>query len=156
MVDLDPDVTPEDSEARRFHGAKKAFPLVVFFANENRERHSRPRYERHGKLSEANRADMDQQVFGHGAEMLITPAYARENARLHTVDPTYGVEGHLWAYLISGIARMENCRSVLDYGCGKGTLAKALAGTDLCVTEYDPAIPSKDTRQPNSPTSWWL
>jgi hypothetical protein len=77
--------------------------------------------------------------------VLITPAYARENARLHTVDPTYGVEGHLWAYLIAGIARLENCRSVLDYGCGKGTLAKALAGTDLCVTEYDPGIPGKDS-----------
>ncbi len=73
----------------------------------------------------------------------ITPAYAAEQARLHAVDPMFGAEGYLWAYLIAGIATMESCRSVLDYGCGKGTLAQALAST-LDVSEYDPGIPGKD------------
>lgn len=79
-----------------------------------------------------------------GGNLLITPDYVRENARLHQVDDRYGVEGHLWAYLISGIALMENCETVLDYGCGKGTLAKAMKGTGFTVREYDPAIPGKD------------
>ncbi len=76
--------------------------------------------------------------------MLITPSYAREQARLHSVDPIFGADGYLWADLIAGIASMEGCRSVLDYGCGKGTLAKELAPTRLHVDEYDPGIPGKD------------
>lgn len=80
-----------------------------------------------------------------GGNLLITPDYARENARLHQVDAQFGAEGYLWAYLIAGIARIENCISVLDYGCGKGTLAKALQGIDLDVNEYDPAVPDKST-----------
>lgn len=76
--------------------------------------------------------------------MLITPAYARENARLHETDPTYGAEGHLWAYLVAGIVWLQLCDTVLDYGCGKGSLAKALYSTDVWVREYDPAIPGRD------------
>lgn len=77
--------------------------------------------------------------------MLITPAYARENARLHEVDPMFGAEGYLWAYHVMGIAVLESCESVLDYGCGKGTLAKVIRGyLDLDVNEYDPGVPGKD------------
>jgi hypothetical protein len=78
---------------------------------------------------------------------LITPAYAAENARLHAVDPKFGAEGYLWAYMVAGIARIEGCRTVLDYGCGKGTLARALEATDLLVGEYDPGVPGKDVQQ---------
>ncbi len=73
----------------------------------------------------------------------ITPAYAQEQVRLHTVDPMFGAEGYLWAYLIAGIAAIEGCEDVLDYGCGKGTLKKALSKL-LMVGEYDPGIPGKD------------
>lgn len=86
---------------------------------------------------------------GEIALATITPAYARENARLHSVDPKFGAEGYLWAYLVAGIARVERCISVLDYGCGKGTLARALQGVDVIVSEYDPGVPGKD--QPPSP-----
>ncbi len=75
--------------------------------------------------------------------MLISEGYAKENARLHNVDKVYGSEGYLWAYLIAGIAWLERCYTVLDYGCGKGTLAKAL-GPFIPVTEYDPGIAGKD------------
>lgn len=88
--------------------------------------------------------------------VLITPAYARENARLHETDPTYGAEGHLWAYTVAGIALVEDCHSILDYGCGKGTLGRVLNqtfapqhddGLSLAfeVREYDPAVRGKDT-----------
>lgn len=74
----------------------------------------------------------------------ITQAYARENARLHSVDPMFGAEGYLWAYHVAGIALIEDCRSILDYGCGKGSLKKELARTRLHIEEYDPGIPGKD------------
>lgn len=78
--------------------------------------------------------------------MLITSDYARENARLHEVDPTYGAEGYLWGYLIAGIAAIEQCESILDYGCGKGTLGRRLKQLPRGpgVREYDPGIAGKD------------
>lgn len=84
---------------------------------------------------------------GERALATITPAYAQEQARLHATDPMFGAEGHLWAYLVAGIAQIEGCGTVLDYGCGKGTLAKALDTTDLLVGEYDPGVPGKDIAQ---------
>lgn len=77
--------------------------------------------------------------------MLITPDYAREQARLHEADAVYGTEAWHWAYLIAGIAYIEGYITILDYGCGKGSLKKALAGTDYGIMEYDPAIPGKDS-----------
>lgn len=75
----------------------------------------------------------------------ITPLYAAEQRRLHATDPTFGVQGYLWAYHVAGIATIEDCRSVLDYGCGKGTLGEELRrNTRLAVEEYDPGIPGKD------------
>lgn len=76
--------------------------------------------------------------------MLITPRYAAEQARLHATDPKFGAEGYRWKYFIAGIAVLEGCRSILDYGCGKGTLAKHLRGAGLKVEEYDPGITGKD------------
>lgn len=86
-----------------------------------------------------------------GQSAVITPEYAREQVHLHATDAHYGSEGYLWAYMVAGIARIEQCRSVLDYGCGKGTLARALQGVDVAVTEYDPGIPGKDQR-PSEPS----
>ncbi len=90
---------------------------------------------------------------------LITPDYARENARLHSVDPKFGAEGYLWAYHVAGIALVHECKTILDYGCGKGTLGTVLrdvmfehehlsGGVQFAfgVREYDPGIPGKDAR----------
>lgn len=79
--------------------------------------------------------------------MLITDDYARENARLHAVDAKYGAEGYLWAYHVAGIALMEDCDTILDYGCGKGTLVKVLRErVRFGLREYDPGVPGKDNR----------
>lgn len=71
--------------------------------------------------------------------MKITDEYRALNAELHERVPTYGTGGHRWASYVRDLA---NGGSVLDYGCGKGTLKAALPGLD--VREYDPAIPGKD------------
>ena len=50
---------------------------------------------------------------------------------------TFGASGHKWA---DHVRDMKG--SILDYGCGKGTLKKALGWE---ISEYDPCIPGKDT-----------
>lgn len=83
--------------------------------------------------------------------MLITPGYVQEQHRLHA-DPDYGSGSHRHAYLVAGIALIENCTSILDYGCGKGTIAKELErvmpsnfGTlPFDLAEYDPGVPGKE------------
>lgn len=89
--------------------------------------------------------------------MLITPDYVKEQVRLHE-DPAYGAGSHRHAHLVAGIAVLGDCWSILDYGCGKGTLGKALRdasfevdhgpGLQFCfsIREYDPAMPGKDNR----------
>jgi hypothetical protein len=81
---------------------------------------------------------------------LITPAYAEEQRLLHQQD-AYGSRGYYWAHLVAGIASLERCRSIVDYGSGKGTLGIALRRADgLHVTDYDPAIPKAAMPPPAS------
>jgi 2-polyprenyl-3-methyl-5-hydroxy-6-metoxy-1,4-benzoquinol methylase len=59
----------------------------------------------------------------------------------------YGIGGASWARTVEAIATDVGARTVLDYGCGKGRLRKALKAAreaGLKVREYDPAIPGKD------------
>lgn len=78
--------------------------------------------------------------------VLITPEYAEQNRLLHKIDPSYGSYSHKWADIIVEVMARESCATVLDYGCGKGALARELAG--LGVIEYDPAIPGKGIAVP--------
>jgi cyclopropane fatty-acyl-phospholipid synthase-like methyltransferase len=57
--------------------------------------------------------------------LLYTPEYAAEQRRLHTEQAAYGSRGFYWAYLAAGIAQLEQCKTVLDYGCGKGTIGNS-------------------------------
>lgn len=72
---------------------------------------------------------------------LISAGYAALNAQLHRENVAYGVGGGKHAAIVRKLADSIKSRSVLDYGCGKGYLAKAL---DFPIWEYDPAIPGKD------------
>lgn len=78
--------------------------------------------------------------------MLITPEYKDLNEELHARVPSYGTGGHVWAPYLKQLAHDIEATTVLDYGCGKGTLAPALS--DLLVHEYDPAIPGKEVPTP--------
>lgn len=75
---------------------------------------------------------------------LISDSYLRINSLLHRKHPTYGMGGHRWANKLLAVVKRYRCRDALDYGCGKGTLRLALKDT-LEVSEYDPAVPGKDS-----------
>lgn len=67
--------------------------------------------------------------------------YLELNKQLHTTNPTYGISGHKRSKIVIELANMMNTTDVLDYGCGKGTLASAMP---FPIKEYDPAIPGKE------------
>lgn len=71
---------------------------------------------------------------------VISAEYAELNAQLHRDNLAYGVGGGKHAPVVEKLAKSIHSTSVLDYGCGKGYLAKALP---FPIWEYDPAIPEK-------------
>lgn len=71
--------------------------------------------------------------------MLISETYRQQNKALHAARADYGIGGHKWADPIAQLAVSCGARSVLDYGCGKGTLKRSL-NDRLRVEEYDPAF----------------
>lgn len=72
---------------------------------------------------------------------LISPEFKELNARLHRERLEYGVGGGKHADTVIKLAKSNNTTSILDYGCGKGYLSKAIPWP---IWEYDPAIPGKD------------
>lgn len=80
--------------------------------------------------------------------MLISPAYRDQNRLLHASNPAYGVSGQMWSGYVANLISTEGYMTVLDYGCGKGTLKacleKASDRPPFLFAEYDPAIEGKD------------
>ena len=74
--------------------------------------------------------------------MLISDAYRALNTQLHEDKPTFGASGHKWAGHVHLLIRSHQTPHVLDYGCGKQTLRKAIKGVK--VRGYDPAIEGLD------------
>lgn len=72
---------------------------------------------------------------------LITPEYTELNKQLHQSNLAYGIGGSKHADTVLKIVQKNETKTVLDYGCGKGQLARALP---FPIWEYDPAIPGKD------------
>jgi hypothetical protein len=76
--------------------------------------------------------------------MLISEDYRAHNAALHETQPDYGAKGSQWAGYVAALVQDDSHASVLDYGAGKGSLARALALDGITTHEYDPAVPGKD------------
>ena len=77
--------------------------------------------------------------------MLISEAYRAQLAEKHRKSATFGNSGADWAAFAHDMCLANGLRSVLDYGCGQGTLLLALPEKrHYTVAEYDPAIPGKD------------
>jgi 2-polyprenyl-3-methyl-5-hydroxy-6-metoxy-1,4-benzoquinol methylase len=71
--------------------------------------------------------------------MLITEEYKKLNAELHESNELYGTSGAKYGTFVADLMNRANTTDLLDYGCGKCTLAKGLEGCS--VRGYDPAIP---------------
>lgn len=72
---------------------------------------------------------------------LISAEMRELNARLHRENLAFGVGGGKHADTVLKLSKDLGTTSILDYGCGKGYLGKALP---FPIWEYDPAIPGKD------------
>ena len=72
---------------------------------------------------------------------LISAEYRQLNAQLHRENMAYGVGGEKHAEQVLKLTKVLKTKDVLDYGCGKGRLAK---GLPFHIQEYDPAVPGKE------------
>lgn len=85
-----------------------------------------------------------QSIIAFNAPNLISNDYLRQNELLHQSNPNYGISGQKYVNEVVKLSKKYSTEDVLDYGCGKGTLAAHMPFT---IKEYDPAIPGKE----NSP-----
>jgi hypothetical protein len=74
-----------------------------------------------------------------GALELITDKYRAMNAKLHQKEHAYGCSGAKWADLVLDVVDEFDAADVLDYGCGKQTLAGMIGHLVKC-RGFDPAI----------------
>lgn len=72
---------------------------------------------------------------------LITDEYKELNKELHKTNLAYGTTSINYVDDVLNLYKTIEAKSLLDYGCGKGYLAKLL---DFPIWEYDPAIAGKD------------
>lgn len=82
---------------------------------------------------------------------LISPKYVEMQRLLHAAPRGYGERGDKWAGVVAHLAAEYDATSILDYGCGAGSLARTLRSEQFgwrVVNEYDPAIPGKDGPPP--------
>jgi hypothetical protein len=85
--------------------------------------------------------DITKAMIGFQKPELISAEYRRLNAQLHASNLAYGVGGGKHAAVVRKLAENLKTTSILDYGCGKGMLAKELPWP---IWEFDPAVPGKD------------
>ena len=79
-------------------------------------------------------------------ERYISAEYLHQQKLLHKQPKGYGGRGDKWAEAAQGLIDKYNVGSVLDYGCGQGTLVNALRKKrkHVHMMEYDVAIKGKD------------
>lgn len=71
---------------------------------------------------------------------LISSGYQKLNEQLHMDNPAYGTSGRKHVDAVLRIAESLKTTSILDYGCGKGMLAK---GIPFPIWEFDPCVEGK-------------
>jgi hypothetical protein len=78
--------------------------------------------------------------------MLASRAYVDTQKYLHAQPQGYGGKGDKWADGVRELVDIFGATSVLDYGCGQGTLMKklrTLVPSSVRLSEYDPAVDGK-------------
>ncbi len=89
----------------------------------------------------ASRMNVKKQAhIAFSAPLTITPEGIEAARKLHQ-SPIYGIDGRKHKDVVLNLAKTLKTVSILDYGCGKGTLA---ANLSFPIWEYDPAIAGKD------------
>ena len=68
---------------------------------------------------------------------MISNSYRELNAELHKTNEHYGTSGQKYAQQIYALSLSMQTEDILDYGCGKSTLA---ANLPFKIKQYDPAI----------------
>ncbi len=84
---------------------------------------------------------LDKAVIAFQKPGKISAEYRELNRKLHESNPAYGVGGEKHADTVLDLAKTLKTTDILDYGCGKSRLARALP---FHIQEYDPAIPGKE------------
>jgi hypothetical protein len=73
--------------------------------------------------------------------VLISEDYRRQQEELHK-NPKYGVASVSFAPLVTNLINKLEVDEMLDYGCGKGRLARSIQpDRQLTIELYDPAQP---------------
>lgn len=77
---------------------------------------------------------------------MITPEYKALMEEMHKTHPDWGTSALNHLPEITRDYVSNQCISLLDYGCGKATLAFAMRDTVGVYTPYDPGIPEYAAR----------
>lgn len=73
--------------------------------------------------------------------MRISPEYRKLNQRFHLENLGYGAGGNRYKNIVAKLIKKHKPRSILDYGCGKGTLSGEFPEVEW--QEYDPCVPGR-------------
>lgn len=79
--------------------------------------------------------------------MLISDYMLAQNQALHDAPEGFGGSGHRHLHRVVEFARMLRAKSILDYGCGEGTLKwgkRTPSALRALMREYDPAVRGKE------------
>lgn len=69
---------------------------------------------------------------------MISDEYRKLNEEMHATKPSFGISGEKYAAQVGALAMSMQTQDILDYGCGKSTLANNLP---FKIKQYDPAVP---------------
>lgn len=74
--------------------------------------------------------------------MLLSAEYKAQIAQLHRDNLGWGTTGRQYAGVVEHLIHQYGPKNILDYGCGKQTLARALP--KYRIIGYDPGVPGLD------------
>jgi hypothetical protein len=75
---------------------------------------------------------------------MISTGYRDLMIRAHAANPAWGSDGYRHAKKVATLVDRVGAVSMLDFGCGIGTLKEKLIELPIRIDEYDPGIAGKD------------